>query len=210
MTVSIRNSVRAAVMLLILTAVVTPASADWLLAPYAGVTFGGKANFGDVGTLSDNLEKKATFGVSAAWMGAGVIGFEADLGSTPNFFQNTSGDANFKFGDSNVTTLMANLLLGAPIGGTKGMGFRPYASGGAGLMRTSVSATSLFDGLSQNELGMNVGAGAHLFFSDNFGLRADVRYFRKLQKGNDGGADLDLGDLDFWRGTLGVTFRFGG
>ncbi len=210
MSSAITNGLRTAVMLFILGGMATPASADWLLTPYLGVTFGGSANFGDVGDFADNFEKKVTFGGSATWMGAGIIGLEADFGSTPNFFATTTGDANFDFGDSNVTTLMANLVIGAPVGGTTGPGFRPYASGGIGLLRSNVSTNGLFDDLSQNDLGLNAGAGAHLFFSDTVGLRGDVRYFRALQKGSDGGRDLDLGDFNFWRGTLGVTFRFGG
>jgi len=44
---------------------------------------------------------------------------------------------------------------------------------------------------------------------DNFGLRGDVRYFRSLQDDN-GGDDIDLGfgSFDFWRATVGATFRF--
>jgi opacity protein-like surface antigen len=89
------------------------------------------------------------------------------------------------------------------------MGVRPYGSAGIGLLRTNVSASGLFDDLSTNELGFNAGAGLHVFFSDTVGLRGDVRYFRSLQSGDDGGNDLDLGDFTFWRGTVGVTFRFG-
>ena len=56
----------------------------------------------------------------------------------------------------------------------------------------------------------NVGGGAHLFFGDNVGIRGDIRYFRGLQNDEDDGLDLNLTDFDFWRGTVGVTFRFGG
>jgi hypothetical protein len=56
---------------------------------------------------------------------------------------------------------------------------------------------------------MNIGGGAHVFFTDNVGIRGDLRYFRGLQGGDDDGLDLDLEDFDFWRGTVGVTFRFG-
>ena len=71
-------------------------------------------------------------------MGAGIVGFEVDFGSTPNFFEVTSGD--FDFGDCSVTTLMGDLVLGAPIGGTANPGVRPYASGGIGLLRTNINA----------------------------------------------------------------------
>jgi hypothetical protein len=204
---------RVALILLFLTGMAAPASADWLLTPYLGITFGGNADFGDVGDFEDNFEKKVTFGGTATWMGAGIIGVEVDLGTTPNFFEMTTGDANFDFGDSNVTTLMGNLVIGAPIGGTEGPGFRPYGSGGLGLLRSSIGATDLFDDLSRNELGINVGGGAYFFFGDNVGLRGDVRYFRSLQGDDDDDDDLfelDLRDFDFWRGTVGVTFRFGG
>ena len=68
-------------------------------------------------------------------MGAGIAGFEIDFGYTPNFFELTEGDADFDYGDNNLTTLMANLTLGAPIGGQSGIGLRPYASGGVGIIR---------------------------------------------------------------------------
>jgi opacity protein-like surface antigen len=206
------SSMRTGLVALMLAGAATPASADWLLTPYLGITFGGAADFGDVGDFDDNFEKKVTFGGNLAWMGAGIIGFEVDLGVTPNFFELTSGDDDFDFGDSNVTSLMANLLIGAPIGGTTGSGFRPYASGGIGLLRTNVSLGGVFDDLSSNELGVNVGAGAHVFFSDNVGIRGDIRYFRGLQSGgeDDDLIELDLDAFDFWRGTIGITFRFGG
>src|SRR5215211_3024195 len=89
---------RAILILIFLGAAATPARADWLLTPYIGTVFGGDADFGDVGDFEDNFERKVTFGGSATWMGAGIIGLEVDLGSTPNFFENTTGDSDFDFG----------------------------------------------------------------------------------------------------------------
>jgi opacity protein-like surface antigen len=204
---------RLALVLIFLGGVTTPASADWLLTPYLGVPFGGTASFGDVGDFEDNFEKRITYGATATWMGAGIIGFEVDLGSTPNYFEVTSGDDDFDFGDSNVTTLMGNLVIGAPIGGTSGAGLRPYGSGGIGLLRTNISGGDFFDDLNTNDLGVNVGGGAYVFFTDNVGIRGDVRYFRALQQDDDDDDffdDLAFEDFDFWRATVGVTFRFGG
>jgi opacity protein-like surface antigen len=198
-----------AVTMLFLAGAATPASADWLFTPYLGVTFGGAADFGDVGDFEDNLEKKITFGGTATWMGAGIIGFEVDFGSTPNFFQVTSGEGDFEFFDSNVTTLMGNLIIGAPIGGQSGVGVRPYGSVGVGLMRTNASFGGFIDDIDSNELGLNLGGGAHVFFNDNVGVRGDLRYFRGLQDDDENDLDLDLADFDFWRATVGVTFRFG-
>ncbi len=207
-----KHVLRAALVLLILGGMAKPAAADWLLTPYVGVVFGGSANNFNVNDLTDEFEQRISFGGGLTWMGAGKLGFEVDYHLAPNFYQITGGNRDVELLnlDSSVQTLMANVVLGAPIGGTSGPGIRPYAVGGIGLMRASLSgADDLFDNLSNNELGVNVGGGVHVFFSDNVGLRGDVRYFRGLQKGDDGGQDLDLEDFDFWRSTVGLTFRFG-
>lgn len=186
------------------------ASADWLFTPFVGGVFGGKANFGDFNNFDDEFERRVTFGASLGWMGNGIIGAEVDFGYTPNFFENTQGSGDFAFGDSNVTTLMGNLILGAPIGGQTGAGIRPYASGGLGLIRTQVDGFDFFDSLNTNDLGFNVGGGIHGFFSDNVGIRGDIRYFRSLQDNEpDDEFDLAVSEFSFWRATVGVTFRFG-
>jgi opacity protein-like surface antigen len=187
------------------------ASADWLFTPFLGANFGGDARFGDAGDFEDAFERRVDLGASLGWMGQGIVGFEADFGWSPNFFENTIGPGDFEFGDSNVTTLMANVLVGAPIGGQSGPGIRPYGSAGVGLIRANVDGGDLFDDLSSNDFGLNVGAGVHGFFNDTFGLRGDVRYFRSLQN-DEGDNELDLGlsDFDFWRATVGLTIRFGG
>src|SRR5688572_902752 len=94
----------------VLGAGAAPASADWLFTPYLGLNFGGSANFGAVGDFDDNFERMAFFGGSLAWMGAGIVGVEFDLGVSPNFFEITTGDEDFDFGDSNLTTLMVNAI----------------------------------------------------------------------------------------------------
>jgi opacity protein-like surface antigen len=186
-----------------------PASADWLFTPFVGANFGGNANFGDFNDFDDEVERRVDFGASLGWMGKGIVGFEVDFGYSPNFFQDTIGDANFEFGDSNVTTLMANVLVGAPIGGQHGAGIRPYASGGVGLIRASATGSTFFRDLTTNDFGLNVGGGVQGFFTDNIGIRGDVRYFRSLQDNEpDDELDLGLSDFDFWRGTVGVTFRW--
>ena len=69
-------------------------------------------------------------------------------------------------------------------------------------------ADDLFD-VANNDFGVNVGAGVIGFFNDHVGLRGDIRYFRSLQDPEeDNEFDIDFGTFDFWRGTVGVTFRF--
>lgn len=197
--------------LVILVSAAAPAkaSADWLFTPFVGFNWGGAANFGDVGDFDDEFEKRANFGASLAYMGAGALGFEIDFGWSPNFYENTTGSGDFEFGDSNVTTLMANLVLGAPVGGQSGPGIRPYVSGGIGIIRNRIgNAEDLFN-VNSTDWGFNLGAGITGFFTDNVGIRGDVRYFRSLQDNEpDDELDIALSDFRFWRGSIGLTFRF--
>jgi opacity protein-like surface antigen len=176
------------------------ADADWLFTPSVGGGFGGNASG----------REHLTYGVSLGWMGAGVIGWEADFGYTPEFFEGDDDDTDFfNTGDSNVTTLMGNVLIGVPVGGQTGLGIRPYGVAGAGLLRTSVQdAENLFD-IDNNDFGINVGGGVMGFVSDNVGFRGDIRYFRGFgeDEGNDE-VDLDFSNFDFWRASGGVTFRW--
>jgi Outer membrane protein beta-barrel domain len=186
------------------------ASADWLFTPFVGWNWGGTAGFTDIaGDFEDDFERRSNFGASLAWMGAGALGFEVDFGYAPNFFENTAGEDDFEYGDSNVTTLMANLMVGVPFGGQSGFGIRPYASGGLGIIKSQIEdADDLFD-VDSTDWGLNVGGGVNAFFSDRFGLRGDVRYFRSLQDNEpDDEVDLALGSFNYWRGTVGVVFRF--
>ena len=177
------------------------ASADWLFTPNIGAGFGGNSRGGE----------HLTYGASIGFMGAGVFGFEADLAYTPEFFEGDDDDADlFNTGDSNVTSVMGNLLIGVPIGGQTGGGVRPYFAAGAGLLQTRVEdADALFE-VDNNDFGINLGGGVMGFMTDNVGFRGDLRYFRGF--GEDEGnrnVDLDLSDFDFWRATVGVTFRWG-
>ena len=104
---------------------------------------------------------------------------------------------------------MANLKVGAPFGGQSGGGIRPYASGGVGLIKTRIDDPDQLFELNSTDWGLNVGGGVAGFFSDNIGLQGDVRYFRSLQDNEpDGEVDVALGSFNFWRGTVGVVFRF--
>lgn len=193
------------VSVLVLMSAIAPqtASADWLFTPFLGATFGGSANVGGSGQdFKDEFERKLTYGASLA--SGGPVGFELDFGYSPNFF-GVSGDSTRinLVGDGNVTTLMGNLLIGGSAGGV-----RPYASGGIGIIRSKVDDPgSFFDGVSSSDLGMDAGAGL-VFLSGNIGVRGDLRYFRSLKNNDPNGVDLALGDFRFWRGTVGVTFKF--
>ena len=213
---------RAGLMVLFLGAAAAPARADWLLTPYLGVVFGGAANQFVLNDLDDEFEQRVSFGGSFGYMSKGIFGVEVDYSVAPNFFQFTGGTNNFDILslDSSVQTLMANVILAIPMGGSTGGGFRPYLTAGAGSIRTQLrSASDVFDEITSNDTGYNFGAGANVFFGDHFGLRADVRYFRALESLDDEDPIADNPFFDqeiatdvfnFWRGTIGITFRFGG
>src|SRR3954469_1047439 len=102
------------------------AKADWLFTPNFGASFGGDASG------NEHLSYGATIG----WMGKGIFGFEADLAYTPDFFGTNNSDFDF-VDSSNAVTWMANVVVGIPVGGQRGGGFRPYASGGIGVLQTN-------------------------------------------------------------------------
>lgn len=174
------------------------ASADWLLTPFVGAAYSGDVD-----------GQRTTYGVSFGYMGAGVIGVEADLGFTPEFL-----DVDFvglDIADTNVTTAMANIIIGIPVGGTRGGGVRPYVTAGGGLIRTQLDTIGDLFKVSANDFGVNVGGGVFAFFNDTVGIRGDLRYFRSLvdfASEDIFGLDLDFGSFDFWRASAGVTIRF--
>lgn len=189
------------------------ASADWVLTPFVGWNFKGSAEVnGDGGTsFTNKFEKKIDYGLSLAAMGSGAVGFEIDFGYSPNFFESGTASNNaFEFtNDSNVTTLTGNAIIGIPIGGQRGGSVRPYVVGGVGLIRTNVQdAAGLFDVTTKNDFGFDVGGGVMGFFSQNVGLRGDVRYFRGFRGDSDNVTGLGVSDFRFWRGSLGVSFKF--
>jgi hypothetical protein len=183
----------------------TASAQSWFFSPFIGANFGGNASFGDFDDFDDEFERRVDFGATLGW-NPSVVGFEFDFGWSPNFFENTAGDVNFEFGDSNVTTLMGNLLVSAP----PGAGIRPYGSAGLGLIRSRITgAGDLFDELTANDFGINFGGGINGQFNENVGIRGDLRYFRSLEDNEpDDEFDLALSNFDFWRGTVGVTFRW--
>ena len=194
----LKTSVVAALAAVVLTA--TPARADWLFTPFLGGNIGG-----------DTIDTQVNFGLSAAWMGAGAIGFEFDAAWAPDFFDTGDEEPFLLVTDSSVATYMANVVFGVPVGGQSGMGVRPYGSLGIGAIMSRVESDLGLVDIDDTTLGWNAGGGVMGFMSNSVGLRGDLRYFGSLQ--NDLGDSSITEDLDrfgFWRLTGGVVFRWGG
>jgi hypothetical protein len=187
-------------MLAAMVLLLAPASAraDWLFTPNVGAGFGGSASG----------REHLSWGASVGWMGAGILGWEADFAFTPEFFEGDDDDVDL-FDSSNVSSFMVNAIIGAPVGGTTGGGFRPYFSGGAGLLQSSVEDVEQLFEVSNSDFGINLGGGAMGFMTDHVGFRGGLRYYRSLSDPDeDNEFDIDFGDFDFWRATGGVTFRW--
>lgn len=166
--------------------------ADTMLSAHAGKVSGG-----------DLDDSATTYGGALTFMGDGAFGFEIEGAYTSDFF----GGDEFGF-DNNLGSLMGHILLGTRFAEDRG---RLFASVGGGLMKTSFDASDSDDvfEIDRNDFGVSGGVGAMGFFTDNLGLRGDVRYFRNIGDPEpDNEFDLDFGDFDFWRGTAGIVLKF--
>jgi hypothetical protein len=164
--------------------------ADTMISGHAGKVFGG-----------DLDDSRTTYGGALTFMGDGAFGFEIEGGYTPDFF----GDADDFLGNNNVSTLMANILLGTGFGQSG----RVYASVGGGLLKSRMEDIDQFFEVDNTDWGVTAGAGAMGFFTDNLGVRGDVRYFRNIGDPEpDNEFDIDFGSFSFWRGTAGIVLKF--
>ena len=174
------------------------ANAQGYVTPSLGVVFGNPSARG-----------QADFVVDVGWLSrVEPLGFELDVMYAPSFF-GTQGP----YGENSVTTYMANVVVagggGGRFGARRGTTVRPYLSGGVGIMHEVVTTDIPANKISNNDLGLNLGAGVMAFTSRSVGVRADVRYFRDLidsQSGNT--TNIDFGSFHFWRASIGVILSF--
>jgi opacity protein-like surface antigen len=180
---------------------VSPAAAraDGLFVPFIGVNFAGSSG----NEISNAINaKRFDWGVSLAYMGGGFLGFEADIAYSPDFYGRTD------IGGSSVLTGMGNLLIGIPFGGEEGVGIRPYALAGLGVVRSDVDAFGDVLRIDNTEAAWSAGGGAMFFFGTHVGLRADVRYVRTFKAIDFIDEIARRGRLDFTRASTGLILRF--
>jgi opacity protein-like surface antigen len=175
------------------------AGAQGFISPFIGYNFSGDAGCQQITNCND---KKTDWGVSFGALGS-VVGFEAELGYTKDFFGESSTQT------SNVLTMMGNFMLAPKIGPVQ-----PYGVVGLGLIRTTIEASLTSASSDNNQLGWDAGGGLIVFFSQHVGVRGDVRYFRSFQL-------LDLSNfpifpniginqqkLDYGRVSAAAVFKF--
>jgi hypothetical protein len=170
----------------------TLAHADAYLSPFLGVNFGNNSGNG-----------RMNVGADVGWMGAGIIGLEADFGYAPGFFGNKG-----TYGSNSVMDLMGNVILAAPIGGQHGVGIRPYVTVGGGLLRSKVDGPVGATAIVSDGAGLDAGAGIMGYMGEHFGLRGDVRYFRNLHDNSSANnLNIDFGAFHYWRAALAIVIR---
>lgn len=201
---SFRSRMRLVVIMLVLSPSV--ARADWILTPHFGTTFGADAKG----------REHPVVGGALALFDEKAFGWEADVAFVPGSFGGRYGSVDFTGNNSHVLSVMANALIGVPVGGQHRDRIRPYVTVGAGLMQMHVASPdgAGFFETTTHEAGWNTGAGGLIFVTSRIGIRGDVRYTRSFQDQPPSwtrGIDIDVapGNYDFFRTTFGVTLRLG-
>jgi len=194
----------ASVAVVLLLAAPVPASAEWVVTPYAGVAWQTTGTFNDaIGSYDDEFAPRLSFGGAGGWR-SGPLTLEFDFGYMPDLFGDRSNSDDDYYGTNRVMTLMANGLWSAPY---RLVGLQPYAAGGIGVIRTHVAND--FFGLDNTNIALDVGGGLLKTLGARYGLRLDARYFRTIQEQlPEPEVDVAVGVLKFWRFSGGVTIRF--
>jgi opacity protein-like surface antigen len=152
-----------------------------LFSAYAGFTTGG-----------DTTTAGSTYGFSTMFVSEHNWGTELDI-SHSNKFNDVSYES------TGLTTAMVNVIA-VP---HASRWLRPYGLFGVGAIRARGCGPNCVREFSRTDLGLDAAGGALVPVNDNFGARADVRYFRYAQIHNDL-PRLDNGGFDFWRITFGA------
>ncbi len=192
-----RIAVLALILLLLRPA---PASAEWQLRPFLGVTFGGSTTFFDLEHAADN--PNLVIGFNSVLLGE-LFGIEADLGYAPGFFQ--SGGQHLVT-RSSATTVTGNIVVALPRRLAE-FTLRPYFVGGAGLMQARINDPSKVLGVSSMLPALDLGGGVTGFLSDRIGVSWDVRHFRSFG-GKARGLSFGREQLSFWRANMALVFRY--
>jgi hypothetical protein len=178
------------------------AHADWLITPFLGTSLAGETTFL---VLERGAGARMTLGASVALLTDGIVGIEADVGHTPQFFE--GDDPLGLVLSSRVTTLSGNVLIAAPLGFTR-ESLRPYLLGGLGLMQARSKDLAGVFPVNEDRLGLSVGAGAIGFVTETTGLRFDVRHLKAISGADGLLARPGVSRLSFWRATAGLTIRY--
>jgi hypothetical protein len=156
------------------------ARADFFVVPFLGMKFGGSTSIVDLEQAAG--KKKLVLGIAARTVDDGIIGYEVEFGNIAGYFSNEEFQSSFgplvKPGNY-VNDLSGSVVLSLPPGFTGG-GLRPYAVIGGGLIHAQ--SVDSFDVIIVRRTvpAINLGFGAIGMFTNNVGVRFDVRHLRSL------------------------------
>jgi hypothetical protein len=177
------------------------ASAELFAVPFMGVKFGGGTSIVDLEFAAD----KTTFTLGGAIMDLddGVLGYEASIGYVVGYFE--KGNNTLVASGSFVIDGTVSAIFAMPPRLT-GYGLRPYAQVGAGLVHAQAADSLYVFQVRRTVPVITVGAGAVGMFTNNVGLRFDVRHLRSLT-GDDGSLRTVGRRISFSRFTIGLYLR---
>jgi hypothetical protein len=161
-----------------LLAVPGTARAEIFVIPFMGVKFGGSTSIVDLELSSDDA--RFTLGVSALFLGSGIIGFEGDFAHIPSYFESDEVLPLIKK-SSYVSDLTGNVVFALPEGVTGG-GLRPYVVAGGGLIHAQSEDFLEILIVRRTVPAINLGVGAFGLITNNVGVRFDLRHLRSLTK----------------------------
>jgi hypothetical protein len=163
------------------TALPSAARADFFIVPFAGMKFGGDTSIVDLELAAG--KKKFALGIGARFVDDRVLGYEIEFGNVAGYFENE--DVRLEIGGplvkngSYVNDLTGSLVLSLPPRFTGG-GLRPYAVIGGGLIHAASEDYFNVIKVRRTVPAFNVGVGAVGMFTDNVGVRFDVRHLRSF------------------------------
>src|SRR5262245_5021278 len=159
----------------------------------------------------NNVPAGLTYGAQAGYLWHGIVGGEFIFDRAPD----VGFDSILLASQPHVNSYMGNVIGAYPMGDDGR--YQPYVSGGFGAIAVHGNFFTLPDGVgnrievqdNDHRFGGNLGGGMFAYVN-RFGVRGDVRWFRASNSSSpaDFGARALLTDLHFWRGTLGLAFRW--
>ena len=152
----------------LLACTVSEARAQGFFSPFIGYDYGGDSL---CQALRGCEEKNLNVGFSFGKLGK-AGGFEQEFAWAKNFFGKGESGA-----DSNVLTIMSNLMIAPKIGPV-----RPYGLFGVGFMKAHVDLNPIkIVTFTNNTFAWDAGAGVMVLFGQHVGVRGDFRHFNSFQ-----------------------------
>ena len=188
----------------LLTALPTVARAEFFIVPFVGMKFGGHTSIADLELAAG--KKKLVLGAGARVVDNGILGYEVEFGNIAGFFSNQDDFAESPLvkGGNYVNDLTGSVVLSLPPGVTGG-GLRPYAVIGGGLIHAASEDYLNVITVRRTVAAFNVGVGATGMFTNNVGVRFDLRYLRSLTSDAPSGG---VGhSISYSRFTIGLLLR---